>query len=189
MPRNISQMEYFFWVTQKWKIEKVGNSIGLWVWFWVCTVPGAPADIKALLQTSDTVVVTWLAPTQPNGVVIKYGVYVRVVDGGRQVDSRSVTHSPAAPLQYSLPGLKRRLRYEFWVTAFTKVGEGQSTPVATVTPASKGKTPDKISHYSVRTRSTQKKQTLWSHLLQRSPRANAHTSPIVRNTSGNTLLE
>ncbi|XP_049782628.1 Down syndrome cell adhesion molecule-like protein Dscam2 [Schistocerca cancellata] len=100
-------------------------------------VPGAPAGIKALLQAPDTAVVTWLPPTHPNGIIVKYVIYIRIVDNGHQVDARSALHLSMSDLRFTLPGVKRRLRYEFWVTAFTKIGEGQSTPVASVTPESK----------------------------------------------------
>ncbi|XP_066996259.2 cell adhesion molecule Dscam2 [Anabrus simplex] len=99
--------------------------------------PGPPSDIKALLQKPDTALVAWLPPVHPNGLIIKYNVYVRVVENGRQVDARSIPHLITSRLQYQLPGLKRQLRYEFWVTAFTKVGEGKSTAVAPLTAATK----------------------------------------------------
>ncbi|GLG97350.1 Down syndrome cell adhesion molecule-like protein Dscam2, partial [Gryllus bimaculatus] len=100
--------------------------------------PGPPSSIKAALSAPDAALVAWLPPARPNGVLSKYHVYVRAVEGGgRQVDARSVVHAATAPLQFQLPGLRRQLRYEFWVTAFTKVGEGKSTPVAAVTPAAK----------------------------------------------------
>nr|CAD7426256.1 unnamed protein product [Timema monikensis] len=102
-------------------------------------VPGPPAGIKAVLQDPETALVTWLTPTHPNGVILRYSVHIRVVDGGRQVDVRSISHHSPSHLQYQLPGLKKRLFYEFWVTAFTKVGEGQSSPVVSLTPSSKVK--------------------------------------------------
>ncbi|CAG2054394.1 unnamed protein product, partial [Timema podura] len=102
-------------------------------------VPGPPAGIKAVLQDPETALVTWLTPTHPNGVILRYSVHIRVVDGGRQVDVRSISHHSPSHLQYQLPGLKKRLFYEFWITAFTKVGEGQSSPVVSLTPSSKVK--------------------------------------------------
>ncbi|GLG97376.1 Protein sidekick [Gryllus bimaculatus] len=85
--------------------------------------PGPPSNIKAVLMMPDIALVAWLPPAHPNGVVIKYNVYVRVVENDRQVDTRYFAHTSTLHLQYQLTGLKRQLRYEFWVTAFTKVGE------------------------------------------------------------------
>lgn len=40
-------------------------------------VPGAPADIKALANSEDSVIVSWLAPVQKNGKIKHYTVYNR----------------------------------------------------------------------------------------------------------------
>lgn len=101
-------------------------------------VPGAPGGIKVLLETSDTALLTWLPPSNPNGVIVQYNVYVRVLEGTVQLDTRTVPHYSTSQLQYQLPGLKRRQIYEFWVTASTRVGEGTSTPVARLTASAKG---------------------------------------------------
>ncbi|XP_046406478.1 Down syndrome cell adhesion molecule-like protein Dscam2 isoform X2 [Ischnura elegans] len=98
-------------------------------------VPGPPAAIKALPMSADSVLVAWMPPKQPNGHVVEYGLYVRGVEAGRPVDSRAL-HTPH--LEMEVTELKRRARYEFWVTAFTKVGEGQSTPVASASPTPQG---------------------------------------------------
>uniref|UniRef100_T1J836 Down syndrome cell adhesion molecule-like protein Dscam2 n=1 Tax=Strigamia maritima TaxID=126957 RepID=T1J836_STRMM len=62
--------------------------------------------------------------------IIKYSVYMRSVDPGKeetfkQVVSGSQTH-------HKFIALKENQRYEFWVTASTSVGEGQSTHVVSV---------------------------------------------------------
>ncbi|XP_033607218.1 Down syndrome cell adhesion molecule-like protein Dscam2 isoform X3 [Cryptotermes secundus] len=100
-------------------------------------VPGAPGGIKVLLETSDTALLTWLPPSNPNGVIVQYNVYVRVLEGTLQMDSRTVPHYSTSQLQYQLPGLKRSQIYEFWITASTRVGEGTSTPVARLRPSEK----------------------------------------------------
>lgn len=101
-------------------------------------VPGAPGGVKVLLETSDTALLTWLPPSNPNGVIVRYSVYVRILEGTVQLDARTVPHYETSQLQYQLPGLKHRQTYEFWVTASTRVGEGTSTPVAKLTPSAKG---------------------------------------------------
>jgi Fibronectin type III domain. len=101
-------------------------------------VPGAPGGVKVLLETSDTALLTWLPPSNPNGVIVQYSVYIRVLEGTLQLDTRTVSHYSTSQLQYQLPGLKRHQIYEFWVTASTRVGEGSGTPVARLTPSAKG---------------------------------------------------
>lgn len=45
---------------------------------------------------------------------------------------------PAQHLHYEAVGLKKRESYEAWVTAATKVGQGQSTSVIQLNPSSIG---------------------------------------------------
>lgn len=101
-------------------------------------MPDAPGGIKVLLETSDTALLTWLPPLNPNGVIVHYNVYVRVLEGKVQLDTRTVPLYSTSQLQYQLPGLKRHQIYEFRVTAATRVGEGASTSVARLTVSAKG---------------------------------------------------
>jgi len=41
----------------------------------VLTVPGPPEQIKALAMTSDSIMIAWTRPLEPNGNIIKYNVY------------------------------------------------------------------------------------------------------------------
>lgn len=104
-------------------------------------MPDPPAGVKAMLDTPDSAVVSWLPPVHPSGVILKYGVYIRILENGHQLDIKNMQHPPGSldHLRYTLPGLKKRHTYEFFVTAFTKVGEGQSTSVVGVAPNPKGK--------------------------------------------------
>lgn len=91
-------------------------------------VPDAPERVKAVTSNEDAVVISWLPPRRPNGILTKYTVYIRVLDQGQEV---KITKSslPAQNLHHEVTGLKLRESYEAWVTASTKVGEGPSTPV------------------------------------------------------------
>ena len=40
-------------------------------------VPGPPRSIKMVVSDQDAVVVSWLPPDQPNGVIVQYNIYVR----------------------------------------------------------------------------------------------------------------
>lgn len=41
------------------------------------TVPEAPRAVKALVMGSDSILVSWRPPAQPNGVVTHYNVYTQ----------------------------------------------------------------------------------------------------------------
>ncbi|XP_054281240.1 cell adhesion molecule Dscam2-like [Macrosteles quadrilineatus] len=104
-------------------------------------VPDAPANIKAMLEKPDIAVVAWLPPANRNGVIHTYGIHIHILEGGNLIDKKSM-RQPAGSgsvdhLRYTMAGLKKRHVYEFSVTAFTDVGEGQSTPAVTVTPSTK----------------------------------------------------
>lgn len=40
-------------------------------------MPEPPSAVKALVMTGDSILVSWKPPTQPNGVVVQYTVYVK----------------------------------------------------------------------------------------------------------------
>ncbi|XP_032663874.1 Down syndrome cell adhesion molecule-like protein Dscam2 isoform X4 [Odontomachus brunneus] len=98
------------------------------------TVPDAPERVKAVVSGENAVVVSWLPPRRPNGLLTKYTVYIRVLDQGQEVKiSKSIL--PAQSLHHEATGLKLHESYEAWVTASTKVGQGSSTPVIKFQPS------------------------------------------------------
>lgn len=138
--------------------------------FW--TVPSAPAKIKAFASALNKIIVSWLPPTHKNGELTGYTFYMALRSGGKEVlipvyklwinwsnswlelciimfvflfqeephkrkFQESVTINEIVRSQESTT-------YQFWVTASTKVGEGESTTVVTVPPVSKGKDSDLI---------------------------------------------
>ncbi|XP_051167558.1 cell adhesion molecule Dscam2-like isoform X4 [Leptopilina boulardi] len=97
-------------------------------------VPGAPERVKAVASAEDSMVISWLPPRRPNGVLTKYTVFIRVLDQGQEV--KIIKDSlPAHNLHYDATGLKLRESYEAWVTASTKVGQGPTTPVVKFNPS------------------------------------------------------
>ena len=102
------------------------------------SVPDAPERVKAVISNEDAVVISWLPPRRPNGILTKYTVYVRVLDQGQEV---KITKSslPAQNLHHEATGLKLRESYEAWVTASTKMGQGPSTPVIKLQLSNTGK--------------------------------------------------
>ncbi|XP_047103802.1 Down syndrome cell adhesion molecule-like protein Dscam2 [Schistocerca piceifrons] len=99
-------------------------------------VPGSPANIKVLSSSPTSLVVSWMKPVHPNGHLVSYTLYSRILEGGREKDSSKRRLSPAHT-HYELHDLRKEEEYEFWVTAFTKVGEGQSTRVVYATISSR----------------------------------------------------
>lgn len=54
----------------------------------------------------------------------------RVMSGEEEINHMKRT-LPSHNLMYEVKGLQQLLEYQFWVTASTKIGEGQSSKVAT----------------------------------------------------------
>ncbi|XP_022252784.1 Down syndrome cell adhesion molecule-like protein Dscam2 [Limulus polyphemus] len=90
-------------------------------------VPSAPADIKAIPMLSNGILVSWRRPAQPNGVIQQYTLYKRWLSQGRQ-DTISNRVEPSET-HFEVLNLENNKRYEFWVTASTVIGEGESTRV------------------------------------------------------------
>ena len=74
---NFVRYVHFVSLVQHIKL-KTQFSLGL-------AVPSAPADIKAVTSASSSVIVSWRAPSQPNGVIQKYTVYRREIISGKEV--------------------------------------------------------------------------------------------------------
>uniref|UniRef100_T1JAL9 Down syndrome cell adhesion molecule-like protein Dscam2 n=1 Tax=Strigamia maritima TaxID=126957 RepID=T1JAL9_STRMM len=98
-------------------------------------VPDAPSDVKAVASSSDTILVSWKSPSYTKGVILKYTVYIRTVDGTKEETKKHVV--PANQNTFIALGLRKNRRHEFWVTASTLIGEGQSTKVVAQSPAAK----------------------------------------------------
>jgi len=81
--------------------------------------------------------VSWLKPLHTNGQLTSYGVYWRILNAGREKDLMKRHVSPMNT-HYEAQDLHKSEAYEFWVTAFTRVGEGQSTPVVYATINNQG---------------------------------------------------
>lgn len=49
------------------------------------TVPEAPERIKSVVNTDSSVIISWLPPRRPNGIVTKYIVYIRILEKGQEL--------------------------------------------------------------------------------------------------------
>ncbi|KAL4702671.1 hypothetical protein ACJJTC_007102 [Scirpophaga incertulas] len=92
------------------------------------SVPGPPADIKALPNSEDSIIVSWLEPTQPNGKITHYIVYTRPQRTGERVELR-VAGDAGRDHHATIRGLSEYQLYEFWVTAVNEAGEGEASAV------------------------------------------------------------
>ncbi|XP_049771919.1 Down syndrome cell adhesion molecule-like protein 1 homolog [Schistocerca cancellata] len=107
-------------------------------------VPGEPADIKALVMDSQTILISWRPPKYPNGRLTKYKVYIRSLDGfGLTRDRFDI---PAGQTWYRVSHLAEQRRYELWVSAATAAGEG--APSRRVQQAPSGRAPARIASFS-----------------------------------------
>uniref|UniRef100_A0A6B2E762 Putative down syndrome cell adhesion molecule 2 isoform r n=1 Tax=Phlebotomus kandelakii TaxID=1109342 RepID=A0A6B2E762_9DIPT len=91
--------------------------------------PEAPAEIKVVVSSPQSLFVSWLPPNEPNGVITKYNLYTRVVNGREEINNEK-RNLPSQQLSYEAKGLQAHVEYQFWVTASTRVGEGKSSRVA-----------------------------------------------------------
>ncbi|XP_032455790.1 Down syndrome cell adhesion molecule-like protein Dscam2 isoform X48 [Nasonia vitripennis] len=103
--------------------------------------PEAPTAIKALVMSADSILVSWRPPTQPNGVISQYTVYTKA-NNSEQAVSQKV---PPTQLTHEVSGLSENRRYDFWVTASTNIGEGQTSKIVNLAPS--GSVPAKIASF------------------------------------------
>ncbi|KAK9499682.1 hypothetical protein O3M35_002689 [Rhynocoris fuscipes] len=98
--------------------------------------PGSPGDIKVMVSSPQSLLVSWLPPPQPNGVITKYTLYTRVVDGQSELNhgKRNIPHDKTF---FESKNLQQHVEYQFWVTASTRVGEGPSSRVVSQVPTNR----------------------------------------------------
>ncbi|KAK3932604.1 Down syndrome cell adhesion molecule-like protein Dscam2 [Frankliniella fusca] len=96
-------------------------------------VPGEPGDIKALVMDSESIMLSWRSPRHPNGILLRYKIYMRSLDGlGLAKDEFEV---PPSQTHYRITHLRLHHRYEFWAAAVTLAGAGASSRRVVQAPA------------------------------------------------------
>lgn len=98
------------------------------------TVPDPPERIKSVVNGESSVIISWLPPRRPNGIVTKYTVYIRILDKGQEVKILK-ENVVAQKHHFEVKDLNARETYESWITASTRIGQGQSTPVIKLVPS------------------------------------------------------
>lgn len=94
-------------------------------------VPSSPADIKAVTSGDSSIIVSWRAPTLPNGIIQKYTVYRREIISGKEVDVKE-SSVLSGPNYLELSALKPNRRYDIWVKAETSAGYGASSDITSI---------------------------------------------------------
>ncbi|KFB50862.1 AGAP004902-PA-like protein [Anopheles sinensis] len=103
--------------------------------------PEPPADIKIAISSPSSLYVSWLPPRDPNGIITKYNLYMRAVNGREELnnDKRNLQ---AHQHHFEAKQLQSHTEYQFWVSASTRVGEGKSSRV--VSQQTSNRVPAKI---------------------------------------------
>ncbi|EEB16564.1 down syndrome cell adhesion molecule, putative [Pediculus humanus corporis] len=97
-------------------------------------VPGPPSDIKVVVKSSDSLLVSWLPPKEPNGIITKYNLYMRTDNPTAAELHKNKHYVPTQHTLYEVKNLRTQVEYQFYVTASTKIGEGQSSRLVTQLP-------------------------------------------------------
>lgn len=100
----------------------------------VQTAPEAPIAIKALVMSAESILISWRPPSQPNGVISQYTVYTKADNTEKPISQKVLPNR----LTHEASGLDQKRRYEFWVTASTNIGEGESSKTANLSPSVRG---------------------------------------------------
>ena len=89
--------------------------------------PTAPRSLMIVDVTDTTVTLSWISPDPPNGMITQYQVQYRRTNSGGSFGNNQVT----TDLTYTVTGLTTGTLYGFRVRAFTAVGNGPPSDVAT----------------------------------------------------------
>lgn len=99
-----------------------------------CSVPEAPSDVKALVNGTQAILVSWHPPPQINGILSQYTVYWS--EKGLETEPKK-EKLPSNQTSFEVFGLEMNKPYEFWVKASTIFGEGQKSKSVIATPSDK----------------------------------------------------
>lgn len=98
-------------------------------------VPSAPSAIKAAVSSPESIIISWLPPLNPNGIVRSYTIYRK-----SSIDDDVTTFTVPMHLHYhKANGLMKDVKYNFWVTATTSAGEGSPSSIIGQTIENTGK--------------------------------------------------
>ncbi|XP_065091070.1 cell adhesion molecule Dscam2 isoform X2 [Ochlerotatus camptorhynchus] len=98
--------------------------------------PEAPSDIKIAISSPSSLYVSWLPPNEPNGIITRYNLYMRAVNGREELSNDKRNLLPHQHY-FEAKQLQGHTEYQFWVSASTRVGEGKSTRVVSLMTSSR----------------------------------------------------
>ncbi|XP_068623974.1 cell adhesion molecule Dscam1-like [Battus philenor] len=96
-------------------------------------VPDPPADVKALVLSPTSLLVSWKRPDHPNGELLYYTVYVKPTSSNGPPQTHRVEAEGRTVAE--LKELTTGRTYEAWLTASTRAGEGASSRRVSHTPS------------------------------------------------------
>ncbi|XP_066598053.1 cell adhesion molecule Dscam2-like isoform X1 [Prorops nasuta] len=95
--------------------------------------PEAPAGVKAVASSANSIIVSWQPPLRTNGNITSYSVHIRSLGSEGKFYRRTL---PSHQTSYQADNLHKKNQYEFSIAAVTSVGEGPQTPPIIVSPSS-----------------------------------------------------
>ncbi|KAF9820929.1 hypothetical protein SFRURICE_015766, partial [Spodoptera frugiperda] len=112
-----------------------GSSLVGYTVLFATEVPGPPADIKVLVLSSSSLLVSWKRPLHPNGELLHYTVYVKPTSSNGPPQTFRIDSEGRSTAE--LKDLVSGRTYEAWVTASTAAGEGSATRRVSHTPTNR----------------------------------------------------
>ena len=113
----------------------------------VCTteedVPEMPAQVKVVMSSSDSIIVSWLPSQRPNGRITHYAIYSKEIERGQDTNTQKWTVADHVT-RSEIRNLRRRAVYYFQVAAATRAGEGPKSPTVSFNFAPGSKLPAAI---------------------------------------------
>ena len=110
-------------------------------------MPSHPADIKTIVTSPTSILVTWSEPDEKNGIIKQYNVYMRPASSSGKKDKKRIAYPDETLNKYEFRDLTTNTPYEFWVTGETDVGEGAASFRMKLAPETTG--PAKIASFPV----------------------------------------
>ena len=109
-----------------------------------CTLqdtPMPPAAVKAAFASSDSIILSWLPPKSPNGIVKTYTIYRKSHPKNETASPTTAADAKNKAVTFTVPAhvdsftatqLTKRQVHSFWVTASTSVGEGEASQIVSM---------------------------------------------------------
>nr|XP_021209307.1 Down syndrome cell adhesion molecule-like protein Dscam2 isoform X1 [Bombyx mori] len=94
-------------------------------------VPGPPPDIKVLVTSATSLLISWKRPDQPNGEILHFTAYIKPTTSNGPPQTHVVESSKTTK---EVRELRTGSSYECWVTASTRAGEGPPSRRVSHTP-------------------------------------------------------